>query len=96
MTTPKPSQVPEGSPLHAFLAEAMYDHGRWERTEPLPPTPEWTVTSPPGEDSASDPCPVDAVVHEEALVFRDHERIAHRLGNVVQLEQRAPFEPELG
>jgi hypothetical protein len=69
-----PRQVPDGSPLHAFLTEAMYDHGRLERTEPLLPTPEWTVTSSPGE--GGDPCPVEAVFPDQSipcLLSRGHE-----------------------
>ena len=72
-----PAQDPEGSPLRASVAEAMYDHGRWRRTEPSPPTPEWTVTSSPGEDSTtSDPCPVEAVFPDQSipcLLSRGHE-----------------------
>jgi hypothetical protein len=36
----------ERTPLHAAIAEAMYDHGRWERPGPPSPALEWTVTLP--------------------------------------------------
>ena|ERR1035441_2141192 len=76
-----PRQVPEGSPLHASLTEAMVDHGRMERTKPLPPTPEWTVTSSPTEggttpEAADNPCPWEAVFPDQSipcLLERDHE-----------------------
>jgi hypothetical protein len=31
--------------FQAAIAEAMYDHGRWERPGPPPPVLEWTVVS---------------------------------------------------
>lgn len=35
----------DNAAMQAAIAEAMYDHGRWERPEPLPPSPEWTAWS---------------------------------------------------
>ena len=45
---------------------------------------------------AEDARPVDAGVLVEALVLGDDERLLHLLRDVVELDQRAPFESELG
>ena len=49
-----------------------------------------------GEDRAGDALPVDARVLIEPLVLRHHERVPDERRDLVDLQQRASLEPELG